>query len=319
MTQTPNLNLPYLLPAQSLKYITYNEAMARLDSLAQLSAKSHQSAPPAQPQSGDTYLVGAQATGEWEGFDTSIARYEETGHWYMLTPKEGWTCLILDERRLYSFYGASWAETQSGPETAERFGINGHADTFNRFVVKSDAALFDNEGQDHMLKINKASKPNTASLQFQTAYQSYGEIGLAGNNDVTVKVSSDAVNWTEAMIVETSTGHTKFQNLYSGEVYLLNNTAKTITPPKSGGFMMIMIDDEVYPQLSHSAIIAYDVGSSPNVLILGSGTKFNVVNNEVLTGTKGPEQHTTLSALNGSLMIENRYGTHQTYRYTFLG
>lgn len=319
MTLTPNLNLPYLLPAQALKYITYNEAMLRLDSLVQLSVKSQISTPPTNPTLGETYLIAPGASGEWAGFEAFIARFEATENWQMLEPKLGWTCLIRDERRLCSFYDTGWEDTQDTSVTPEYFAINAQVDSLNRFVVKSENVLFDNEGTSHRFKLNKATATDSASLHFQSTYQSYGEIGLIGSNDITVKVSADAINWTEAIVVETQTGHTQIKNMYSGEIYLLNETANTITPPKSGGFMMIMIDNEVYPQLSHAAIIAYDVGGSPNAIILGSGDKFRVTNDEVLTGTTGPDTFTTLSALNGNLMLENRYGIHQTYRYTFLG
>jgi hypothetical protein len=319
MTQTPNLNLPYLMPAQALKYITYNEAMLRLDSLAQLSVKSRASTPPTDPNVGDAYLVTPTATGDWTGFEDFIARSDASGNWEMLEPKTGWVCLVCDGRCLHGFFDTGWAEIQS-PETMQtHFGVNAQADNLNRFIVKSENALFDNEGQSHRLKINKAAVSDTASLQFQTGYQSYGEIGLIGNNALSIKVSENATDWTEAIRCETHTGHTQIKNMYSGEIYLLNETAKTITPPKSGGFMMIMIDNEDYPQLSHAAIVAYDIGVSPNVILLGSGDKFRVADDQLLTGITGPDKFTTLSALNGSLMLENRYGTHQTYRFTFLG
>ena len=38
--QTPNLNLSLIAPNQAQRYITYNEAISRLDSLVQLSALS---------------------------------------------------------------------------------------------------------------------------------------------------------------------------------------------------------------------------------------------------------------------------------------
>ncbi|MEP4053450.1 MAG: hypothetical protein ABJN22_14505 [Litorimonas sp.] len=72
-------------------------------------------------------------------------------------------------------------------------------------------------------------------------------------------------------------------------------------------------------QNNHAAFIAYDVGVSPNAIIIGRGDKFRVTKDKILNGTTGHDSCTTLSALSGSLMIENRYGTHQTYRYTFLG
>ena len=51
-------------------------------------------------------------------------------------------------------------------------GINAQADTTNRLVVKSPAALFDHEGDGQQLKINKSGSDKTASLLLQTQYVS---------------------------------------------------------------------------------------------------------------------------------------------------
>ncbi|MEP4053451.1 MAG: DUF2793 domain-containing protein [Litorimonas sp.] len=67
MTQTQNLNLLYLMPAQSLKHITFNEAMFQLDNLVQLAVKSQTSTPPSDAVAGDTYLVAVNAIGIGRG------------------------------------------------------------------------------------------------------------------------------------------------------------------------------------------------------------------------------------------------------------
>lgn len=319
MTQTPNLKLPYIMPGQALKYITHNEALLRLDELVQLTAISQQSSPPMATEIGESYIVESGASGDWDGFDGFIARRIRGEKWDMIEPSTGWVCFLESVQMLYVYYDSDWHSTQTSSESVSYLGVNATADFVNRLAVKSEAALFDHAGMGHVLKINKAESVDTASLQFQSAYQSYGEIGLIGDQDLGVKVSADGSTWKDSIRFEPDTGHTRCQNLYSGDVYLLNDTAKTITPPKSGGFLMIMIDNDLYPQLSHAAVLAYDVGVSPNLLIIGGGNKLRVVNSEVLTGSSGPEGFTTLSCLDGNLMVENRYGTHQLFRYTFLG
>jgi hypothetical protein len=95
-----------------------------------------------------------------------------------------------------------------GGVTAPTVGVNATADAENRLAVRSPASLFDNEGGGHQVKLNKAQAADTASLLFQTGYSGRAEIGLAGDDDLHVKVSADGSSWTEAMRTETATGET---------------------------------------------------------------------------------------------------------------
>ena len=115
MTDTPNLNLPYLLAAQSQKHVTHNEALRILDSLVQMTVLDRNlTAPPASPIEGDRYIVAASPTGAWAGQTNKIACYQD-GAWLFYAPKEGWIAWLrmkispwrlmgLDGRR---FQGAS--------------------------------------------------------------------------------------------------------------------------------------------------------------------------------------------------------------------
>lgn len=87
--------------------------------------------------------------------------------------------------------------------------VNATADTSNRLSVKSPATLFDQEGGNHRMKINKATSADTASLLFQSGYSGRAEFGLAGDNDWHVKVSPDGSAWTEALKVDAATGRVR--------------------------------------------------------------------------------------------------------------
>ncbi len=61
MDQTPNLNLPYILPAQAQKHVTHNEAIRALDALVQLCALDRDLAtPPPSPADGDRYIASSR-------------------------------------------------------------------------------------------------------------------------------------------------------------------------------------------------------------------------------------------------------------------
>ena len=75
-----NLSLPFILPSQAQKHVTFNEGMRRLDTLVQLTVLAvDQTAPPVTPNDGDRYIVATGATGDWAGHEGDIAVLEETG------------------------------------------------------------------------------------------------------------------------------------------------------------------------------------------------------------------------------------------------
>lgn len=100
MSKTAQLELPLVLPAQAQKHVTVNEALARLDAVAQLRVVSSSlSTPPASTVDGTSYLVPASAAGEWDGMAGRIA-VRSNGGWVFLTPRAGWR---------------AWDESRSGP------------------------------------------------------------------------------------------------------------------------------------------------------------------------------------------------------------
>ncbi len=90
MEQTPNLQLPYIMPSQAQKHVTHNEAIRALDGLVQLAVIDRDlAAPPASPADGDRYIVAAPGTAGWSGRDDLIAAWQD-GAWAFLPPRSGW-------------------------------------------------------------------------------------------------------------------------------------------------------------------------------------------------------------------------------------
>lgn len=210
MDNSPNLSLPYIAPSQAQKHVTVNEALRALDALVQLAVLDRDLAqPPASPAEGDRYIVAAGATGAWTGHDGEIAAFED-GAWMFHRPREGWLAFVADEGGVVAWHGGGWTGALQwvGGVTAPTLGVNATADAGNRLAVKSPASLFDNEGAGHQMKLNKAHAADTASLLLQTGYSGRAEIGLAGDDDLHLKVSADGTSWTEALRTETATGDT---------------------------------------------------------------------------------------------------------------
>ncbi len=207
MDNSPNLNLPYIAPAQAQKHVTHNEALRLLDALVQATALDRTlTSAPASPANGARYIVAAGATGVWAGHANSIAAFQD-GAWAFMAPQTGWVVWAASEGRLLAWNGTGWIAAGGGSvNPAALVGVNTIADTTNRLAVKSDASLFDNAGSGHQAKINKAAAGNTASLLFQTGYSGRAEFGTAGDDDFHVKVSADGLSWREALVIDRSSG-----------------------------------------------------------------------------------------------------------------
>ena len=85
------------------------------------------------------------------------------------------------------------------PQSVGQIGVNTSADATNRLAVSSAATLLTHAGAGHQLKINKAAPVDTASLLFQTAFSGRAEMGLAGNDAFSVKVSADGTVFAEGV------------------------------------------------------------------------------------------------------------------------
>jgi hypothetical protein len=66
--------------------------------------------------------------------------------------------------------------------------------------------LLNHDGAGHQLKLNKAAAAETASLLYQTAFSGRAEMGLAGDDDFTIKVSADGAQWNNALSIAADTG-----------------------------------------------------------------------------------------------------------------
>jgi len=207
---SPNLQLPYLAPAQAQKHVTHNEALRQLDAIVQLSALSEVNETPVSPQNGDCFIVGANPLGDFTDKAHHVASFQD-GAWTFLTPNIGWRSYVQDIAEFKIFDGSGWKKISSdaAAETAALFGINAAADETNRLTVKSPATLLDDEGGGHQLKVNKSNDTDMASLLFQTGYSGRAEIGLTGDNDLHIKTSGDGQVFKDVLVADTASGTLK--------------------------------------------------------------------------------------------------------------
>ncbi|MGB3554282.1 MAG: DUF2793 domain-containing protein, partial [Jannaschia sp.] len=120
-----------------------------------------------------------------------------------LVPSEGWRVHMVALGADVVHRGGVWGVPAA---SADQLGINAAADATNRLAVGADATLLTHDGAGHQLKLNKANTSETASLLFQTGFSGRAEMGCAGEDAFTVKVSADGAAWTTALRLDPATG-----------------------------------------------------------------------------------------------------------------
>ena len=204
--ETTILSLPLILPAQAQKHVTHNEALVKLDLMVQLAVinRTLTTAPPL-PTIGDRHIVAAGATGPWAGQSGRIAVFTEAG-WQFTQPLAGWQAYVMAESQMAFYNGLTWIALSDGPFTVGRLGVSATPDATNRLAVSSPATLLNHAGSGHQLKLNKAVAGDTASLLFQTGFGGRAEMGTAGSDDFSVKVSADGSTFFTALEADAATG-----------------------------------------------------------------------------------------------------------------
>ncbi|KAA9006793.1 DUF2793 domain-containing protein [Histidinibacterium aquaticum] len=204
--RSARLDLPFLLPSQAQKHVTVNDAFETLDTLVQLTVEAIGSTtPPSDPEPGEVHTLGDGATGDWAGHDGDLAAWTGTG-WVFRTPRPGWRAWDLATSELRIWSGTGWVLPDGRTQNLAHLGVNATADATNRLSVAAPASLFSHEGAGHRIKVNKASEAETASLLFQSAWSGRAEIGLAGDDTLSVKVSADGASWTTAITIDPESG-----------------------------------------------------------------------------------------------------------------
>lgn len=160
-------------------------------------------------------------------------------------------------------------------------------DGTNRLALSSPASLFNHAGNGHQIKVNKAAAGDTASLLFQTSWTGYAEMGLAGSNAFSIKVS-DGSTWKTGLSIS-SAGHVSRPNQPAVRAHR-TGTSFLPTAGQQSGFTTLALNQGGF------TLGAAAPGGGYRVIIPATGLYLLALNAAVLTSSG----HTTSLMLNGA-------------------
>lgn len=104
---SPRFALPLLFAGQSQKEVIVNEALIAADILLHPAIEAVITTPPAAPESGQCWLVGASATGAFAGQSGRIASWNEGG-WRFVSPRAGMRAYDIAAAAFRVFTDGTW-------------------------------------------------------------------------------------------------------------------------------------------------------------------------------------------------------------------
>jgi hypothetical protein len=233
MTDTPRLKLPAIEAAQAQKHVTHNEALALLDMFVQLAVQSRAlSAPPGSPAEGDSYIVGASATGAWLGWDFSLALFSGGG-WIRVNPPAGTRAFVKDERASVIYCDGVWRDGLAVTAHGGRVTLRAQEEELTlsgAFSETANAAFI----PDRAIVLGVASR-TTLAITGATSYAvgiagdaaKFGDLLGAALNSTNVGVIGPTAFYADTKVRVTANG----SNFTGGKVrlmiYFLEMTAPT--------------------------------------------------------------------------------------------
>ena len=235
MENTTNLKLPLLIPNQSGKEITHNEALVIIDNILQNGVIDKDlTTPPENPNSNDIYIVGKNATGDWADKDKQIAFYDNG--WRFVEPREGFIFWVNDEDKLYTYNGSKWVEAVASSGSGNTGGTSDVQELNDLLDVEITSA-----GKYDILQHDGTDFVNTKSLQQLIMLG----INATADSDNKLSVKSDYVlfdkNTDNSRVkvnkaTSTDTASHLFQTNYGGraEFGLISNDDFTLKVSSDG-------------------------------------------------------------------------------------
>ncbi|MGX7951408.1 DUF2793 domain-containing protein [Tsuneonella sp. HG249] len=122
---TPRHSLPLLFSGQAQREAFLNEALSLCDALLHPAIKGEAATPPTDPEDGDCWLVGVDATGEFSDRAGQLA-CRQAGQWLYAVPRSGMCAFDLSTGQQVVYAGA-WRRAATPPPPAGGANIDEEA------------------------------------------------------------------------------------------------------------------------------------------------------------------------------------------------
>ena len=106
MTDSPIASATYVVFGAPSKEPFHNDALNRLESLAQITVAKVTTVGPASPAQGTAYVVASVATGNFAAQENNVAAYYSG--YFFLTAREGWKAFDQEAIHTLLFDGTNW-------------------------------------------------------------------------------------------------------------------------------------------------------------------------------------------------------------------
>ena len=288
---TERLKLPLLIPNQSGKEITHNEALIIIDNLLQNHVMSKSlNTPPDSSNSGDIYIVSNNATGDWFGKENQLAIFDNG--WRFLEPINGMLFYILYENCFY-VYKDNWIKLEYLIDFTKLQNIA--IDNLQKDeLIKYDGNDFVNTREINLLKLYINNK-----LLIDEDFNISNDIKISGVNideHIVNVVNNNAEGFAKADLSNlTEEGQNSIKNVVNENVLNkdidnitqtgINNIQNYLMPDYSAGieFSWDTSDQVTINNLSYNGkFVAPSNGVVFIRLDLNNGTEVIVINDNVV-------------------------------------
>lgn len=121
-TTTARHKLPLIVPGQAQKEMFHNESLSAIDALLHAAVESVGSnTPPAAPEEGRSWIIGAASEGAWAGQARAVASWT-AGGWRFQAPVEGLSVRVRPDGLRAEWDGSAW---RVGDVAAARLVVDG--------------------------------------------------------------------------------------------------------------------------------------------------------------------------------------------------
>ncbi len=196
---TRNLKLPLLVPNQSGKEFTHNEALIIIDSLIHNVVIDILNTPPTELNVGNKYIIGANAGGDFKNKENQIAIYDENG-WKFVEVQNGYFVWVINHSSLYIFENNIWKILDisdkrikvTEPKTNEILKYDGL-----NFINSNSLSNIEQLSIISNLIVKDADKLSKFRLE-------------VNENGSDINVSNNGVNWLKCISIDNSSGKVDF-------------------------------------------------------------------------------------------------------------